>query len=139
MELGVDRIYKQRPAVLQIRDHGHADDADHQLHPPVCRRLRAQPFLDDRTHMLPLPPDHLGYEPQMQRQCELSRHCKPRNLDLNQDRRVRTVSGTLVSRGAVYFPIAPNTFLSIAEAAPAGSRRIFFSSSAMVKNKPSSA
>src|SRR5229473_1041082 len=54
MELGVDRIYEQRPAVLQIRDHGHADDADRQLHPPIRRRLRAQPFLDYRTHILPL-------------------------------------------------------------------------------------
>jgi hypothetical protein len=40
---------------LQIRDHGHADDADHQLHPPVCRRSFAQFFLDYRSHM-PLPP-----------------------------------------------------------------------------------
>src|SRR6267378_4803329 len=55
MELGVDGVYKQRPAVLQIRDHGHADDADRERHPPIRRRLLGQPFLDYLRHM-PLPP-----------------------------------------------------------------------------------
>src|SRR6266508_1902295 len=35
-----DRIHEQRPAVLQIRDHRHADDAHEQLHPAVRRRAR---------------------------------------------------------------------------------------------------
>src|SRR5258708_19436155 len=60
----------------------------------------------------PLPPDHLGYRPQMQRQCELSRHCNPPHLDLNQHHPLRTLSVILLSPGSVYFPIAPNTFLS---------------------------
>src|SRR6267378_5852907 len=55
MELGVDGVYKQRPAVLQIRDHGHADDADRERHPPIRRRLLGQPFVDYLRHM-PLPP-----------------------------------------------------------------------------------
>src|SRR5882762_4146906 len=52
MKLGVDGVHKQGPAVLQIGDHGHAEDADHQLHPTVRRRPRAQPFLDYCSYML---------------------------------------------------------------------------------------
>ena len=33
VEFGVDRIDEQRPAVLEVRDTGHADDADDQLRP----------------------------------------------------------------------------------------------------------
>ncbi len=59
MELGVDWVHKQRPAVLQIGDHGHAGDADRQLHPSVRRRLFAQPFLDYRAHMPSLAADYI--------------------------------------------------------------------------------
>src|SRR6202000_376684 len=33
------RIDEQRPAILQVRDHRHADDAHHELHPAEVRRL----------------------------------------------------------------------------------------------------
>ena len=35
----VDRVDEQRPAVLQVGDHHHADDADHELQPTGGRRL----------------------------------------------------------------------------------------------------
>src|SRR5437879_3303833 len=82
----------------------------------VCRRLYSRSFPTRRSSDLAV----LGCGPRMQRQCELSRCYKARDLDLNQDRRVRTVSGVPVFGGAGYFPSAPNTFVSIAEAAPAG-------------------
>src|SRR5262249_39662809 len=39
--LGVDRIDEQRPAVLQVGDHRHADDAHHELEPTeTCAKRR---------------------------------------------------------------------------------------------------
>src|SRR6266481_9208996 len=37
--LRVDRIDEQRPAVLKIRDHGHADDAHRELQPTEIRTV----------------------------------------------------------------------------------------------------
>src|ERR1700712_859028 len=43
--LFVDRVDKQRPAVLHVRDHGHADHAEHELHPRRCEaRLSYRAF-----------------------------------------------------------------------------------------------
>jgi len=36
----VDRIDEQRPAILQVCDHRHADETHHQLHPAIIRGLR---------------------------------------------------------------------------------------------------
>jgi len=37
--LRVDRIDEQRPAVLKIRDHSHADDAHRELQPTEIRTV----------------------------------------------------------------------------------------------------
>ena len=37
VEFRVDGIDEQRPAVLQVRDARHADDADDQLHPGIAQ------------------------------------------------------------------------------------------------------
>jgi hypothetical protein len=43
----VDRVHEQVPAVLQVGDHHHADDADHQLQPTISRRCgRRRRLLD---------------------------------------------------------------------------------------------
>ena len=50
-ELLSDRSHEQCPAVLQVGDHHHADDADDQLQPAVGRRTRGRSLL--RRHDVP--------------------------------------------------------------------------------------
>ena len=46
----VDRQYEQRPAILQVGNHHHADDAEQQLQPAICRRAADARNL---AHVLP--------------------------------------------------------------------------------------